>query len=133
MYTYVLPLHAQVTPHTSRPELSDKPWTCERAGLLPTMAAAAPPAREGPAGEGPARVRRLVRPVPTSVLDDPAATLRWEVEADGADGKGSEAGWIRYSPLQQLAIESAFADGTMDSVSVTVGRWEYTIRFDRGE
>jgi hypothetical protein len=74
-----------------------------------------------------------VCPVPTSVLDDPAATLRWEVEADGADGEGSEAGWIRYSPLQQLAIESAFADGTMDSVGVIVGRWEYTIRFDIGE
>jgi hypothetical protein len=107
------------------------------------MAAAAPPAREGPAGEGRARWRILVRAVrvgpvptavvPTSVLDDPAATVQWEVEADGADGKGSEAGWIRYSPLQQLAIESAFADGTVDSVDATVGRWEYTIRFDRGE
>jgi len=101
------------------------------------MAAAAAP----PAGEGPA----YVRPVPTSALDDPASTLQWEleceqslweVEADGADGEGSEAGWIRYPPLQQLAIESAFADGTMDSVCVTVMRWEYTeytIRFDRGE
>jgi hypothetical protein len=137
-----LPLHAIGCMYRSpgEPNRTERLATYERAGLKPSMAAAAaPPAGEGPAGKGPAHVR----PMPTSVLDDPASTLQWEleweqweVEADGADGEGSEAGWIRYPPLQQLAIESAFADGTTDSVCVTVMRWEYTeytIRFDRGE
>jgi hypothetical protein len=68
----------------------------------------------------------VARPLLRYVLDDPAATLRWEVDVDGE-------GWVRYPPLQQLAIESAFADSAVDSVDVRVGRWEYTIRFDRGE
>ena len=68
----------------------------------------------------------VARPLPLYVIDDPAATLRWEVDVDGE-------GWVRYPPLQQLAIESAFADSAVDCVDVRVGRWEYTIRFDRGE
>jgi len=52
-------------------------------------------------------------PLPPAVLKDSAATLRWEVEVE--DGK-----WVRYPPRQQLAIESAFVRGNVDSVRVTV-------------
>jgi hypothetical protein len=52
-------------------------------------------------------------PLPPAVLKDSAATLRWEVEVE--DGK-----WVRYPPLQQLVIESAFVRGNVDSVRVTV-------------
>ena len=68
----------------------------------------------------------VARPLPRYVIDDPAAILRWEVDLDGE-------GWVRYPPLQQLAIESAFADSVVDCVDVRVGRCEYTILFDRGE
>jgi hypothetical protein len=70
-------------------------------------------------------------PLPPAVPKDSAATLRWEVEVE--DGK-----WVRYPPLQQLAIESAFVRGNVDSVRVTVAgelefyrcKCEHTLRID---
>ena len=62
---------------------------------------------------------------PAVSRNDPAVTLRWEVEI----GNGE---WVRYPPLQQLAIEDAFVCLAATSVRVAVGRRIYDVRFDRG-